>query len=465
MTEAKRKLQILLLVAISLIILAAPARSGDWFGVGIGPDGFSLSFGFSNWAVYGSSWSDPSWRVDYHTALSGYGEWVWIDGLGQCWRPWVAAGWRPFCHGRWVWTPLGWTWVAYEPWGYFPHHYGNWALSSHGWVWTPGYDYRPANVVWVGAGGFVGWYASPPPGWSHARRGWHHGARDGRPIGFDRGGFTGWHDAQHATYARWRDFGADDISRHAVTHGTVRRSEAAASIRAGIGAPDRDGLDRRGIDTPRMDVESRVIRLGDRQVTVTRPKGAGIDVRRHAEPTVERALARQPQPANVSRVRDDPKPTTQSSRGPTGSRSPVLSDRGRPETARSAVSSRTDRAPSGTATRPAGHRNPDTAGTRLESGDGQRGGRAEEPRSSGPSNARPRSESARPAASRVQTAGSPDRPEPARTRTTPSNRTGRTTASNARSQPSEGGEPDVADQRRLGPQRRGDSVEERRARR
>jgi hypothetical protein len=152
---------ILIVVLISLTLLAAPARGDDWFGVGFGSHGFSLSFGSTDWAVWGGSWQNPGWSVDYHVALAGYGEWLWVDGLGQCWQPCVTADWRPFTYGRWVWTSLGWTWVSYEPWGYFPHHFGHWAMAPVGWVWMPGTSYHPANVVWVSGGPWVGWYPRP----------------------------------------------------------------------------------------------------------------------------------------------------------------------------------------------------------------------------------------------------------------------------------------------------------------
>ncbi len=366
MDEARRKLKIIVLVAISLTILAAPARGGDWFGVQLGPGGFSLSFGSSNWAVYGSSWSDPGWRIDYHSALSGYGEWVWVDGLGQSWRPWVAPGWRPYTYGRWVWTRLGWTWVAYEPWGYFPHHYGSWALSTYGWVWTPGYQYRPANVVWVGAGGFVGWYACPPAGWSHSRRGWHRGHHHGYASGYDDGYSAGWHDAEHATYTQWRYFGADDLSRHAVSYNAARNGGwSRAAIRPGAAAPDRDDLDRRGIVTPRMEIESRMVRLGDRQVELTRPMGAQSVIRRNAEPTLKRALAENAQRTAISR--DRAARTAPVERGSAGAT--VASPRSaahRPEATRRREPSANRPEPARPAQREAEGRKPSSAGGPVE---------------------------------------------------------------------------------------------------
>ena len=78
----RRTITIVFVVLISLTLLAAPARGGDWFGLHIGSGGFGVSFGSTDWAVYGASWQQPGWSVDYHVALSGYGEWVWVSGLG-----------------------------------------------------------------------------------------------------------------------------------------------------------------------------------------------------------------------------------------------------------------------------------------------------------------------------------------------------------------------------------------------
>jgi len=298
MEERSRKTLYFIVVALSLTLLAAPARGAEFVGVQLGGGGFSISLGASNWAVYGSSWSNPNWQMDYHVALSGYGNWVWVNGLGQCWRPSVAVGWRPYTHGRWVWSSYGWTWVAYEPWGYFPHHYGHWAMSHQGWVWVPGYTYRPANVTWVTSGGFLGWYACPPPGWSHAARGYghgydhgyRHGYGNGYRGGYDDGYWSGWNDARYATYSQWSNLGAEDLSRHAVTASTVRAS-TSAKPRIVDRAPDRPALARRGVVLPEKTMETRTVRVGDRDVTVARPSGIQDMIQRHGERTVERALA------------------------------------------------------------------------------------------------------------------------------------------------------------------------------
>jgi hypothetical protein len=270
---------ILIVVLISLTLLAAPARGDDWLGVGFGSHGFSLSFGSTDWAVWGGSWQNPGWSVDYHVALAGYGEWLWVDGLGQCWQPCVTADWRPFTHGRWVWTSLGWTWVSYEPWGYFPHHFGHWAMAPVGWVWMPGTSYHPANVVWVSGGPWVGWYPRPPFGWHHH----HHGRHDG--------GWNDWNDARYATYVDYRNLGSDDLGRHAVGASVVRDSGHRAVPRESVAAPTRRELGERGVMVPEMSLERRTARVAGREVVLARPREAADSVEQNAGRAVERVLA------------------------------------------------------------------------------------------------------------------------------------------------------------------------------
>ncbi|HEX3108598.1 MAG TPA: DUF6600 domain-containing protein, partial [Thermoanaerobaculia bacterium] len=97
--------------------------------------------------------------------LSSNGSWVYVSGFSTwCWRPHVAAGWRPYFNGEWVSGPSGaLIWASYEPWGWVPYHYGRWALDPfYGWVWLPGAGYSPAWVYWMYSPGYVGW---APAGW------------------------------------------------------------------------------------------------------------------------------------------------------------------------------------------------------------------------------------------------------------------------------------------------------------
>ena len=286
------KIAAFLLIVTVAVTLPSVTQAGS-FAVHFNNGHTGFSFGSGGWSVYGSSWFDPHWSLSYDSALAGYGEWIWVDGLGQVWRPWVAAGWAPFSHGRWASTSLGWTWVSYEPWGYFPHHYGEWALTVHGWVWRQGYVYSPANVVWVNSSFHVGWYPRAPHGWGHYNSG--HSRAYGR--GYDRGYWDGCTDAMHATYVPWNKFGTDDLSRHRVSARSVAQRSAGSRIQKIDHSPSRSEIRRRGgVVAPASVLERRTVNVGGRDVVVARPKDAGRSVERNARETVSRVL-----PSSVSR--------------------------------------------------------------------------------------------------------------------------------------------------------------------
>jgi hypothetical protein len=98
----------------------------------------------------------------FHQRLSPYGRWETHGSYGEVWRPRVAAGWRPYTTGHWVYTDYGWTWAADESWGWAPFHYGRWYRDASGWGWVPGNVWAPAWVDWRNGGGYVGWAALPP---------------------------------------------------------------------------------------------------------------------------------------------------------------------------------------------------------------------------------------------------------------------------------------------------------------
>lgn len=106
-------------------------------------------------------------EVSFDTSLAPYGEWVVAAHHRRVWRPrGVAAGWRPYFHGRWVWTDGGWFWDSDEPWGWATYHYGRWYVDPvYGWSWVPGYAWAPAWVTWRFGGGAIGW-APLLPGFS-----------------------------------------------------------------------------------------------------------------------------------------------------------------------------------------------------------------------------------------------------------------------------------------------------------
>jgi len=263
---------------------AGTADAGGSFAFGISNQGVSIGFGTSNWGVWGSSWDTGGIAVGFSAALAGYGEWVQVDGLGRVWRPWVAVGWQPYTHGRWVWTTLGWTWVAYEPWGWVPHHYGHWAYSTIGWVWSPGYAYHPGNVVWVSSGANVGWYPCAPSGWSHFNRGYQRG--------WNTGYAAGWRDARYATWVPWSRLDADNVASFAVRRDAAQQTVARAGVVALTAPPTRTEVERRvGRPVPEARIVEQKGSIDGHQVRFVRPEGQANEVMRHGAETVDRALS------------------------------------------------------------------------------------------------------------------------------------------------------------------------------
>ena len=126
--------------------------------------------------------------------LGSNGAWFFASDFGGwCWRPHVAAGWRPYNNGYWRHSPGGvLVWVSYDPWGWVPYHYGRWAYEpSYGWVWLPGAAYAPAWVYWMYGPSYIGW---APMGWYDCYRPYYDWAyRPYQRAGFNYGGgWSGW---------------------------------------------------------------------------------------------------------------------------------------------------------------------------------------------------------------------------------------------------------------------------------
>ena len=104
--------------------------------------------------------------ADFNAPLAAEGVWVNVGSYGRCWHPRsVAADWRPYCDGQWVWTDNGWYWQSDEPWAWACYHYGPWTLDpALGWIWVPGVEWAPAWVVWRSGGGYTGWAPCAPRG-------------------------------------------------------------------------------------------------------------------------------------------------------------------------------------------------------------------------------------------------------------------------------------------------------------
>lgn len=104
---------------------------------------------------------DISYFYDY---LSSYGDWVNNAPYGHVWIPRdVPYRWRPYSHGRWVWTNYGWTWISSFEWGWVPFHYGRWGWERDlGWFWVPDTVWAPAWVAWRWGDLYYGWSPLPP---------------------------------------------------------------------------------------------------------------------------------------------------------------------------------------------------------------------------------------------------------------------------------------------------------------
>ncbi len=122
-----------------------------------------LAIGSSGLAQKASAYTRVNISV-FYSALSPYGEWIDYRDYGLCWRPTVVGvGWRPYTHGRWVWTEYGWTWVSDYAWGWAPFHYGRWAYDDYyGWIWVPDDVWGPAWVDWRYSDTYIGWAPLPP---------------------------------------------------------------------------------------------------------------------------------------------------------------------------------------------------------------------------------------------------------------------------------------------------------------
>ncbi len=215
----------------------------------------------------------------FYSSLSPYGEWISIDAGYYGWRPvGVAAGWRPYVYGRWVWTDYGWYWVTDEPWGWAVFHYGRWYYDDfYGWVWIPGYDWAPAWVEWRYGGPYVGWAPLGPYAVFRIGVGIHYSVRWRTPYSY-------W------TFANCQYLTSPTLHRYVYRSENnaryVGRTRYAGSVEVRGGGvvtrgPDRGFVERRGNTrierTSVVDVRERqserIIREGDRQrIEVYRPR-------------------------------------------------------------------------------------------------------------------------------------------------------------------------------------------------
>lgn len=99
----------------------------------------------------------------FYDDLAQYGDWVSINNRYVFVPSGIAADWRPYTVGHWVYAErVGWTWVSDEPFGWATFHYGRWGYDDDiGWYWVPGTVWAPAWVSWRRTHDHVVWAPLP----------------------------------------------------------------------------------------------------------------------------------------------------------------------------------------------------------------------------------------------------------------------------------------------------------------
>jgi len=134
------------------LMISALVSTGDARHIGWRQSGVALYAGDNSGVV-----------ATFQAPLTPYGEWIDCN-YGYVWRPYsVGAHWRPYMHGRWVWTSYGWYWTSYEPYGWAVYHYGRWTYDDYyGWIWIPDEVWGPAWVEWRYDDDYIGWAPLTP---------------------------------------------------------------------------------------------------------------------------------------------------------------------------------------------------------------------------------------------------------------------------------------------------------------
>ncbi len=109
----------------------------------------------------------PTELKGYYRDFSDYGRWVYTDGYGYVWVPFVDVDWTPYSLGKWVLVREEYVWVSDEPWGWIPYHYGRWIYREElGWCWVlpmrRSVTWSPALVAWIYTPDYVAWVPLAP---------------------------------------------------------------------------------------------------------------------------------------------------------------------------------------------------------------------------------------------------------------------------------------------------------------
>ena len=222
-STAISRIKPVLAIAAFSCIAPASSQASAVSATYVSGSSFSVSFGY------------------FHDNLSLYGSWIDYEPYGWCWTPSnVHAGWRPYTHGYWGYTDLGWSWVSSEPFGWATYHYGRWVFDPyHGWVWVPDTVWAPSWVAWHQGPGWVGWAPLPPAAhWNVS-------------VGFS------FYDYDHIPSSSWcfvedRHFGHSGIYSHVVpghkNKWLLDRTHNVTRYRNHDGWPVNEGLNVRAIE-------------------------------------------------------------------------------------------------------------------------------------------------------------------------------------------------------------------------
>ncbi len=240
-----------------------------------------------------SATASPTHEDDYlmfYEDLLPYGEWFEAEPGMLVWRPFgVYDGWRPYSHGRWVWTRYGWYWVSNEPFGWAVFHYGRWSVHPrYGWVWHPGRVWGPAWVEWRYGDSYVGWAPLPPYAVFHVSFGVRFTRHWVAPV-------DSWCFVTYSSFGGpiYRDRLLPDERIHRII-GTTRRGPTASIERDGIvnRGVDREMVERRGsIRVERYEIagsrNDRRESIREGRIEVYRPDQ---DERRRTRPSPENGI-------------------------------------------------------------------------------------------------------------------------------------------------------------------------------
>jgi len=203
-----------------------------------------LAFLLLNMGVLGQSNSIAEYPQTTHqdeismsfAELSPLGEWIEFQSGVYGWQPAnMGPGWRPYMHGRWVWSDHGWYWISDEPFGWATYHYGRWYDDEiYGWIWIPDLEWGPAWVEWRHNDEYVGWAPLPPYARFHVSIGIRFTRRWIAPVHY-------W------CFVAYRHFGADIAYREYLPQSNVRRM-ISTTRSVGHYEIDQDRIVNRGVE-------------------------------------------------------------------------------------------------------------------------------------------------------------------------------------------------------------------------